>query len=284
MTPGDGDRRSDGPGDAHAPGDGRRHSDEPLERPERPRVVLAHGFTQSGASWRPVAAALSKDYEVVAPDLPGHGASPPATGDLSTAARQLADACGRATYVGYSMGGRICLHLALFMPQHVERLVLVSATAGIEDVDEREARRAADEQLAERIEEGGNEGVAGFIEEWLAGPLFADLDAKAADRASRLSNTATGLAGSLRHHGTGSQEPLWEQLGALEMPVLVVAGGRDAKFVDLGDRLAAAIGPNARFVAVEGAGHAVCFEQPERFALLLEAFLEAPAARSGRER
>lgn len=245
-------------------------------RPETPRVVLVHGFTQSGASWRPVAAALSEGCEVVAPDLPGHGTSPPAAGDLFTAARQLADACGRATYVGYSMGGRVCLHLALAAPHLVERLVLVSATAGIEDVEEREARRAADAELADRIEKGGNEALAAFVEEWLAGPLFSDLDEQTADRGARLVNTATGLAGSLRLHGTGSQQPLWERLGSLEMPVVVVAGERDTKFVDLGARLVSAIGANARFVPVPGAGHAACFEQPEGFARLLEAFLEVP--------
>lgn len=237
-------------------------------------LVLLHGFTQTGASWRPVAEELSQGHEVILPDLPGHGDSGPPTGDLNEAAGQIGDACGQASYVGYSLGGRLALHLALSRPELVERLVLVSTTAGIEDADARQERQAEDEALAARIEEGGDEALPGFIDEWLAGPLFSSLGEEAADKPARLANTAAGLAASLRRHGTGSQLPLWERLGELEMPVLVVAGGADSRFVDNGQRLTAAIGPNALFLLVPEVGHAVPFEQPGPFSKLVADFVE----------
>jgi 2-succinyl-6-hydroxy-2,4-cyclohexadiene-1-carboxylate synthase len=237
------------------------------------RIVLVHGFTQSSGSWAGITADLEQDHQVVVPDLPGHGTSPAATGDLSTAADQLGESCGKGTYVGYSLGGRISLHLALRRPILVERLVIVGASAGLEDVDERSARAEADEALASRVAERGDDGLPSFIDEWLSGPLFADLTDREANRAARLSNTAEGLAGALKHFGLGTQQPLWEQARAIRMPVLIVAGDKDAKFVALGERLAAAIGTNALFLLVPGAGHAVPFEQPSAFTTLIRSFV-----------
>jgi 2-succinyl-6-hydroxy-2,4-cyclohexadiene-1-carboxylate synthase len=197
--------------------------------------------------------------EAVAVDLPGHGdAAPPLDADLRAAADRLVDVGGVATYVGYSMGGRIALHAALAHPDRVVGLVLIGATAGLEDEDERAARRVADERLADRIEEIG---VEAFVDEWLRNPLFAGLTAETDLRADRLRNTAGGLAASLRATGTGTQEPLWDRLGDITAPVLVIAGEHDPKFREIGERMSAAL-PDATFVVVPGAGHSVHLEQP----------------------
>jgi 2-succinyl-6-hydroxy-2,4-cyclohexadiene-1-carboxylate synthase len=237
--------------------------------------VLAHGFTQTGASWARIAGDLEADHEVVALDLPGHGRSPvPADGTgLGQAASAIASAGAKANYVGYSLGGRCVLHVALEMPALVERLVIVGAHPGICDQAERQRRRHDDEILATRLERGGDAYVPEFIDKWLAGPLFAHLSCEQADRSSRLGNTAAGLAASLRTAGTGSQLPLWEQLARLEMPVLVVAGQYDEKFSALARSSVAAIGDNASLAIVAGCGHAVCFERPREFAALLREFL-----------
>jgi len=236
------------------------------------RVVLVHGFTQSSAIWADIAGGLADSHEIVVPDLPGHGRSPQATGDIATAADRLAESCGKGTYIGYSLGGRICLHLALRRPILVQRLVLVATTAGIDDLSERASRRQADDALAERIAGGGDEGIPGFVDEWLQGPLFSHLSERQANRDARLVNTAGGLASALRCMGVGGQLPLWEQVRAIRMPVLVLAGENDPKFVALGDRLAAAIGENAMFVLVPDSGHAVPFEQPDSFSALVRSF------------
>jgi 2-succinyl-6-hydroxy-2,4-cyclohexadiene-1-carboxylate synthase len=245
------------------------------ERGDGPTIVLVHGFTQTSASWRHIAPALEDGFRVVVADLPGHGRSPvPEAGPgLDEAARALGKTGGRASYVGYSLGGRCCLHLALRAPRLVERLVLVGAHPGIEDGSSRRLRRDSDERIAAQLETGGDATVPAFVERWLAGPLFAHLTAEQADRTSRLSNSAAGLAASLRTVGTGTQSPVWDRLADLGMPVLVVAGALDEKFLPLAERTVAAIGDNARLQLVAGAGHAVPFERPDIFVALLRDFL-----------
>jgi 2-succinyl-6-hydroxy-2,4-cyclohexadiene-1-carboxylate synthase len=232
-----------------------------------PRVVLVHGFTQTHVSWRPVSEFLVADHEVVAVDAPGHGGSADIHADLKTGAGLLAEAGGPATYVGYSMGGRLALRLALDRPDVVERLVVIGATAGIEDSAELERRRAADEALAVRIE---RDGVDAFIRWWLAQPLFADLDVAPDDLASRLANPASGLASSLRSAGTGTMDPpWWGELASIAAPTVIVAGERDDKFTALGRRLADEIGTAATLEVVPGAGHATHLERPEAVAALI---------------
>jgi 2-succinyl-6-hydroxy-2,4-cyclohexadiene-1-carboxylate synthase len=239
-----------------------------------PRFVLAHGFTQTARSWTSFERLLRRrlpSCATVPVDLPGHGdAAPPADSDLWASADRLCDAGGAGIYVGYSMGGRTSLHAALSHPDTVERLVLIGATAGIEDPDERAARRDADGRLADHIE---TVGVPAFIDEWLANPLFAGLTDATALRADRLRNTTRGLAASLRATGTGTQQPLWDRLGEISCPTLVLVGERDAKFAELGQRLVAGV-PDAELVVVADAGHSVHLEQPEVTADAIITWLE----------
>jgi 2-succinyl-6-hydroxy-2,4-cyclohexadiene-1-carboxylate synthase len=237
---------------------------------DRSQVTLVHGFTQTGRSWRPVLERLGPLHAFTVVDLPGHGHSSSVKGGLWDGAAAIGEAGQHAAYVGYSLGGRFCLHLALAHPELVEALVLVSATAGLDTERERQERREADEVLAGRIE---TEGVASFLDWWLRRPLFATLSAEQAGVDDRQDNTAEGLASSLRHAGTGQQEPLWDRLGELDMPVLVIAGERDGKFAKIGRRLAAAIGSNAELVLIPDAGHACHLERPDAFCLTLADFL-----------
>jgi 2-succinyl-6-hydroxy-2,4-cyclohexadiene-1-carboxylate synthase len=236
------------------------------------RITLLHGFTQTARCWGRLDERLATDHEVVALDAPGHGDSGPGADDLWRTADRIVATATRSTYLGYSMGARMALHVALAHPGSVDGLVLVSGTAGIDSPDERAARRAADDQLASHLEAVG---VATFLDEWLASPLFAGLAPGESDRDERLRNTAGGLASSLRRAGTGSQEPLWDRLATIDVPVLVVAGALDAKFVALAERLAASVGRNATLAIVDGAGHTVHRERPGEFADLLDRWLRS---------
>ena len=227
-----------------------------------PRLALVHGFTQTRACWGPVADDLAGDHEVVRIDAPGHGRSATVAADLVTTADLLADVAGPATWLGYSMGGRACLHLALRRPDAVRALVLLGATAGIEDTAERAARVEADEVLARQLEE---EGLEPFLDRWLALPLFAGLSPEAQHRDARLENDARALAGSLRLAGTGAQEPLWDRLAELRAPVLLVAGERDERFAATAARMAGLIGDRAEVRLVLDAGHAAHLERPQAF-------------------
>lgn len=240
-------------------------------------TVFLHGFTQTGRSWQPVLDRLPADRAtmVVAPDLPGHGANGDKSLNLRGAARLFSATYGPASWVGYSLGGRLALHIALAHPETVERLVLIGASPGIEDREEREARQRADEALADSIE---RDGVKAFLDGWMAQPLFASLSPEAADVADRRRNTAVGLAGSLRRAGTGAQESLWPrlaELGETAIPTLVLAGERDEKFRTIGARIADAAGPHAAFETVPDAGHAAHLEQPEWVAKRIDRFLAA---------
>jgi 2-succinyl-6-hydroxy-2,4-cyclohexadiene-1-carboxylate synthase len=237
-------------------------------------VVLVHGFTQTGRSWAAVSDALAADHEVVLLDAPGHGGSASVEAGLEDGADVLAEAVGGgpATWVGYSMGGRWCLHVALRHPERVAGLVLLGATPGIEDPDERAARRARDLETADRV---AALGVPAFLDEWLAQPLFAGLTVDEASLEDRRRNTVAGLRSSLERAGTGSQAPLWARLPELTMPVLALAGERDERYAELAARMAAAIGPQAEMALVPDAGHAAHLERPDAFTALLRAWLAA---------
>ncbi len=237
-----------------------------------PRIVLVHGFTQTGRCWGPEADDLARDHEVVRVDAPGHGGSAQVLAGLRTGGSLIGAEGGEATYLGYSMGARFCLHLALASPELVRGLVLIGGTAGIEDPMARAERRARDAELADRIRALG---VEQFLDDWLRQPLFATLPPERAFRAERLANTVDGLRSSLDQAGTGTQDPSWPRLAELEMPILVVAGELDTKFSALAERMHDAIGANATLVIVPDAGHAAHLEQPDAFLSALRPWLQA---------
>ena len=234
-------------------------------------VVLLHGFTHTGASWDPVVAALAESYRALAPDIRGHGS---AAGREPVTIEAVIDdvtsvAPRRFTLVGYSMGGRIALHAALAaaLRPRVERLVLIGASPGLADPGERAARRAADERLADEVE---HMTIEEFAHRWAQTPVLAGQPpaVAAAIDGDRRRNQPAGLARALRGLGTGALSSLWERLPEFEMPVTLVVGERDEKFMAVADQMARGL-PDARVVAVAGAGHAVHLEAPERVAELV---------------
>lgn len=234
-----------------------------------PQVFL-HGFTQTSRSWDPYVALLDESTPMLRVDMPGHGLSTHIRADLPATADLIATQCGLGDYIGYSMGGRVALHVALQHPHCVRRLVLISATAGLANPDERQKRRSDDEVLADTI---GELGVPQFINQWLAQPMFSRLPTSQSDIIDRCRNTAEGLAQSLRDSGTGSQESLWERLHELAMPALLIVGAEDVKFCNIAHEMKDRIGDNAQLEVITGAGHTVHLEQSQQVAQLLNEFL-----------
>lgn len=254
-------------------------------------LLLLHGFTGSNASWEPVAPRLAKRYRVIAVDLLGHGASDaPAEagryamervdGDIAALLDHLGVA--QAHLAGYSMGGRLALFLALSRPQRWRSLILESSSPGLASAAERAARAAQDEALAAFIEA---QGMEAFVSRWERLPLFASQqalpeEARARQRQRRLGNRPAGLAGSLRGMGTGVQPPLWQRLGELTLPALLLAGERDAKFVALAREMAGAM-PQATLHIVPEAGHTIHLERPEAWLRLVLSWLQEQEERGG---
>jgi len=226
-------------------------------------VVLLHGFGNTHRAWDGVIAALEPErYRPLALDLPGHGEAADAERPITFAGcveHVLARSSERFALCGYSLGGRVALHVALAAPERVSRLVLVSTSAGISDEAERAQRRESDRALADELEQIPYEQ---FIERWRTQPLFAGEPAEVGARAreDQRRNRPDALAAVLRGLGSGEMQPLWPRLGELVMPVTVLAGERDAKYRALGQRMLELLS-DARLVVVAG-GHGLPLENP----------------------
>ena len=240
-------------------------------------MVLLHGFSGSSQDWVPLTPRLrDAGRSVIAVDLMGHGKTgAPADPLRYTMAETVRDldtilsdlGSERPDWLGYSMGGRVALHMALSHPERVRSLVLESTSLGIEDVHARARRRDADDAFADRIEE---RGIEWFVEYWSTLPLFETQGelppaTLAALRSRRMECLPAGLARSLRGMGQGAHDYLGSRLGSLRCDVLLIAGELDLKYVDMARRTAEAV-PGSACMIVPGAGHTVHLEALEAFA------------------
>ena len=247
-------------------------------------LVLLHGFTGTHHTWDALRERFGVGNLLILPDLPGHGESGVsssraemgvrATSDAVAEVARLASGGRKAALTGYSLGGRIALDLACRHQELLSCLVLEGASPGIERDDERLARRAEDEAMADDIEK---RGVEWFVDHWQDTPLFAtqkELPKSVFEgiRRDRLSNSPHGLAMSLRAAGAGEMVPLWNTMEDIAIPVLIVVGKRDRKYAEIGEAMRRRI-PGSVVAEVEGAGHCVHLEKPLEFAGLVERFL-----------
>jgi 2-succinyl-6-hydroxy-2,4-cyclohexadiene-1-carboxylate synthase len=237
-------------------------------------VTLLHGFTLNGASWDELVAKMPDGWKWIAPDLRGHGSAPTSPATMDDCAADLVvlwDQLGieRSHVVGYSMGGRLALHVAVRLPERTRSLLTIGAHAGL-DEDARATRRQADEALAERIE---REGVESFVQHWESLPMLTGIRRRGPAFAAwlhglRTGNKADGLAASLRGMGAGAMEPLWDELEAIDLPCTFVAGEDDLPFMQAAARLKATV-DRSRLRGVRDSGHSVQFEQPDAAASIL---------------
>ncbi len=248
-----------------------------------PALLLLHGFTGSARTWDGFAAAWP-GHTTIAVDLLGHGRSQsPADPERYTMSRSVEDMVAlldrlridEAAVLGYSMGGRIALRLALAAPGRVSALVLESASPGIDDPNEREARLGSDEALADAID---RDGIEAFVDRWQALPLFASQAAlPAADRerlrSQRLRNDPAGLANSLRGVGAGRDEPALDRMAELQIPVHLIVGALDERYCAMARRMVTELARGTLEVA-PNAGHAVHLERPVAFAEAVGRFLD----------
>jgi len=230
-------------------------------------VLFIPGFMQRGDAWRPVAQLLPERYPSVMLDHREHS--------LEGRLREIADAAGgvpRPVLVGYSLGGRLALRAVIRDPSRYAGLIIVSATAGIDEPTARSARAEADERLAAWMEAAPIEHIVAI---WERQPLFADQsDALVEEqRPGRLSHDPASLARLLRTAGQGVLEPVWHELVRLELPVLAIAGNRDDGYVRAARRIADTA-PHGRAAIVEKAGHAAHLQRPHEVARLVVEFLD----------
>lgn len=250
---------------------------------EKETIVLLHGFTGSTKTWHRVIEHLPSSIKIVTIDLLGHGKTEsPKDPSRYTMIEQVKDLeeifhqldLHDFTLLGYSMGGRVALSYAARFPKRIKRLILESASPGLRTEEEQAARRQSDESLADEIEE---KGIHWFVEKWENIPLFASqktlpAEVRQAVREERLSQSETGLANSLRGMGTGAQASLWRKLIRLSMPVFLITGELDQKFVHIAEQMVDQL-PNAQHMIVPNAGHSIHVENPEQFATIVKGVL-----------
>jgi 2-succinyl-6-hydroxy-2,4-cyclohexadiene-1-carboxylate synthase len=255
-------------------------------------LLLLHGFTGSTATWASHLPALSRRFRTITVDVLGHGLSDaPLDPERYRMERCVEDLLALLDYLniehlsllGYSMGGRIAMHLAVSAPVRIRSLILESASPGIADPADRQKRVYDDNVLADRIE---REGVASFVDYWAAIPLFQSQSGlpeavRVKLRDQRLRNKPHGLANSLRGMGAGRQEPLHDRLGQLKMPVLLIVGELDRKYCQIARQMQTSL-PNVKVITVPDAGHTVHLEQPEVFDQAVLQFL-SENTQKGRE-
>ena len=215
---------------------------------------LLPGFSQTAGAWNEVVDSVSPSELISCLEIP-------AAADFVSTARALAvDRSG--IWAGYSLGGRLALQIAVDHPGQAESLLLVSTTPGITDPGERAERSRDDLELANWVEAHTSDE---FLDRWLAQPMFAGLNRP---RDHRLTSTEL-IADQLRTLGQGTQLPLWDRLAALDMPVVLMAGAKDAKYSQIAHQMASLIGANAEVHIVPGVGHALLEETPELVRALL---------------
>ncbi len=246
-----------------------------------PAILFLHGFLGKGSDWLPIAKRLGGRYRSIFVDLPGHGKAS-FRGDIEPASffertvealaagvRELGAA--PCTIVGYSMGGRIALCLALRHPELFTNAVIISSSPGLETETERRQRQEHDDRLAAGIEADPE----GFLERWYRMPLFETFAASPgfAERfEERKIADPRSTATALRLLGTGVQPPLWNELAANRLPILFCTGEKDAKFVAIGNQMVN-LCPESTLEIFPGCGHTLHVEKPDCFVGRLTVFI-----------
>jgi pimeloyl-ACP methyl ester carboxylesterase len=270
-----------------------------LRAGEGPVLLLVHGIAGTCDNWREVVEPLSRHHTVIAPDLPGHGASQAGAGDYSIGAlasglRDLLLALGheRATVVGHSLGGGVAMQLAYQYPEMIERLVLVSSGGlGPEVSPVLRAAALPGADLFISVTAGAGQKVGSALGRGLAAiglrpnadvaeiaRGYASLE-DAARRAAFL-DTLRAVVGT-----RGQRVDAGDRLYLAEaVPVLIVWGERDSIIpVRHGEEAVGAI-PGGRLEVFEDVGHLPQLEAPGRFIAVLERFLrETEPAQFDRE-
>jgi 2-succinyl-6-hydroxy-2,4-cyclohexadiene-1-carboxylate synthase len=248
-------------------------------------LVLLHGFTGNGETWLPFCERWSAHSKLVMVDIIGHGQSDApenlehyemeqVVDDLSSLLDHLK--IDKADFLGYSMGGRLALSFGVKYPEKVRKLVLESASPGLKTDEERAARRQSDEKLASFIRE---EGIKGFVDYWENIPLFQtqknlSFSIQEKIREQRLTNSVTGLVGSLIGMGTGAQNSCWNELERLSCEVLLITGELDKKFCSIAIEMQKKVN-NSKWTVVDSCGHAIHVEEDEKFGTIVSEFLKS---------
>lgn len=248
--------------------------------PSRPKLLFLHGFMGSGSDFAAIIDSLLPEFCCLTVDLPGHGQTQVLDSvgyGMEVFAPVLLNLLYRLNFVpchlvGYSMGGRLALYMTYQFPQAFSSVLLASASPGLATVAERTLRQRQDAVLAASLV---SEDWPTVLRRWYEQPLFSTFKAYESFNAifqRRLQNCPHQLAQALQGLGTGAQPSLWNVLSSFKMPMTLVVGALDLKFVQINQRMAAQV-PLAQLKIVPECGHVVHAENSAAFIALLQAHL-----------
>ncbi len=244
-------------------------------------MLFLHGFMGNIAEWQAVIPFFSKKFYCIAVDLPGHGRTVVQNEDdyrMENCAVNLMaflDTLNiyRCRLLSYSMGGRLAFYLAVFYPQRFDKIVIESASPGLQTEQERHARIKHDRKISQQLKDLP---LNQFLQTWYRQPVFSSLDTESqAYRKmiqNRMQNDSGRLVLSLKQMGAGVQPALWDMLDQISADVLLIAGEKDTKYIQISDAVAQRC-RRSKVKIIKNAGHNVHFENKNQYVKAVDLFL-----------
>ena len=248
-------------------------------------LVFLHGFMGNSQDFNEVIDLLSADFYCLAFDLPGHGKTH-VFGDeecytmsaTASALMELLDALNipKCGLIGYSMGGRLALYLALNFPSRFSEVVLESTSPGLKTEEACLTRLQSDLNLAQQLE---LIDFQHFLIKWYQQPIFQSLqNHKDLDKLieKRRENNPVELAKSLRNMGTGKQPSLWDKLSQNQIPLLLLVGESDHKFRSINEEMMS-LSDITQLRIIPNSGHNIHWENMGEYVKSIIQFLRGEA-------
>ena len=254
---------------------------EIVGRKDAPPLLWLHGFMGSGMDWLVLVETHFSEFCNILVDLPGHGESQITESmnylELLDSLTEQLHLEGMQNFIpiGYSMGGRLAMHLYDSFPESIPAMILVSSSPGLKTEIERAERINSDNVLMDKME---HMGIEAFLQEWYRLPLFQNI-AQNPDLfdnlvETRSNNSPMQLRRSLEILGTGALPSCWEKLPDWDIPVLLISGSSDSKYCEINAEMAGEF-PRSEHVIIEEGDHAIHIEKALETAVAIRHFVRA---------
>jgi len=247
-----------------------------------PPILFLHGFMGSSADWLDIIADLNTSFYCLAVDLPGHGQTNTENYNSYTIENcassliSLLDTLDleKINLCGYSMGGRLAYYLAIKYQEHFKKIIVESGSPGLSTLKERNERIAQDKVLCNKLLSVPYDM---FLTDWYDLPLFAGMNKKTEDYLRMLKrrslNDPAKLVLSLEYMGVGTQPSLWDNLSKIQNDILLIAGKKDTKFVNIAQDVIKHL-DNGTLIIDEESGHNTHFENKDNYIKTIKYFLD----------
>ncbi|BAZ90939.1 alpha/beta hydrolase fold protein [Raphidiopsis curvata NIES-932] len=244
---------------------------------DRQVVMFLHGFMGNIYEFDNVIKLLNNNFSYLTVDLPGHGKTEVLGGNdyyrMENTAQAIINLLDelkieKCFLVGYSMGGRIALYLTINFPERFIKVVLESSSPGLSTDSQRMMRIKSDAGIIQKLTRISTRNeFSVFLNNWYSQPIFGQIKNHPAYPKmieTRLANSPLKIAQSLQFMGTGYQPSLWHKLEYNQIPLLLLVGEYDQKFIDINTVIYNLI-PGSKLVIINRSAHNTHLENPLMF-------------------